>query len=538
MKPVTELLQQGKKSEIWAKYCGFLDLDISEFMKIQYELLNHQIESLANSKMGKTILGNKVPKDAGEFRKIVPLTTYNDYIKYLLDKREDGLPEKPYTWLRTSGRSGEYKFKWIPYTRKMYDMCGEGGFACFILSSSKYKGHISLKKGDKGLYTVAPPPYMSGVMLQTCYDLFDFELFPSPEEAVKMDFMERIQEGMKSALTEGLDYFYGITSILLRISDQLAQSDKSERSEEMKKLLKNPKVILRLLRAMVKAKMNGRKIYPKDLWKVKGLFCAGTDTSIFKEKVKELWGRFPMEAYGSTEFGSIALQSWNTEGLIFLPRNSFYEFIPGKDYYTMKEDPNYKPSMLTLDEVKPNEEYVFVGTNFYGGILTRYISGDLIKIISLKDEDAGLKLPQMVFCTRADNIIDIGGFTRLTEKIIWRAIEDSKIEYTEWTARKEYDAKKPILHLYIELKNGNYKKQDLEVNIHNSLKQIDEPYSELESMAGVKPLRVSIFSKGTFRRYFEERQAAGADLGHLKPPHINPSDTIITSLNRMSSWQL
>jgi hypothetical protein len=538
MKPVTELLRQGKKQEIWNRYCGFLDLDMGEFKANQNDLLMDQIGSLAACQFGKRILGKKVPGSVEEFREVVPLTTYADYTDFLLEKREDGLPEKPYVWLRTSGRSGEYKFKWIPYTKKMYDVCGEGGFALWILSAARHKGDFALKEGDKGLYTVAPPPYMSGISLQVCYELFDFELFPPPEEAVKMDFQERIQEGIKSALKEGIDFFYGITTILMKISDQLEEAGRSGKSKEMKELIKNPKVILRFLKAILKAKLHRRNIYPKDLWKVKGLFCAGTDTSIYKEKVKKLWGKAPLEAYGSTEFGSIAIQSWNTEGLIFLPKNSFYEFIPGKDYYTMKENPAFKPKVLTLSEVTANEEYVFVGTNFYGGVLTRYISGDLVKIISTEEREAGIKLPQIVFSTRADNVIDIGSFTRLTEKIIWQAIEDSKIAYTEWTARKEYEAEKPVLKLYIETKDTNNNIKEIEHRIHESLKLIDEPYRELETMAGMKPLKVAVLSKGTFRRYYEERQAAGADLGHLKPPHINPQESVLKNLQRMSAWQL
>ena len=33
-----------------------------------------------------------------------------------------------------------------------------------------------------------------------------------------------------------------------------------------------------------------------------------------------------------------------------------------------------------------------------------------------------------------------------------------------------------------------------------------------------------------FRSYLLRQQAAGADLAHLKPPHVNPSDAVIESL--------
>ena len=41
---------------------------------------------------------------------------------------------------------------------------------------------------------------------------------------------------------------------------------------------------------------------------------------------------------------------------------------------------------------------------------------------------------------------------------------------------------------------------------------------------------VSYLPKGTFDNYTAQRQAQGADLAHLKPPHINPSDKILSLL--------
>ena len=539
MTNVTELLRQGKKAEIWETYCGFLDLSIDEFMEIQNNLLMDQIERLKNCELGKRLLGSRVPKSVEEFRERVPLTTYNDYSEYLLEKREDVLPEKPYLWVHTSGRSGEYTYKWAPYTKGMYDALGEGLFAIFILSSCKKKGDIVLKEGDKMVFTLAPLPYISGLFIRTALDQFNFKVFPPYEEAVEMDFQERIKIALQMALTEGLDFFYGISSLMLKISEQFSQTDKSMKdNKELKSVLRNPKALLRLIRALLKAKMHRRNILPKDIWKLKAVMCGGTDTSIFREKIIELWGKTPYEGYGSTEFGIISDQSWNTEGMVFLPKANFWEFIPEEEYNKWAKDKGYTPLVLTLNEVKPDQKYVLVGTNFHGGIFTRYISDDLIKVISVEDKGAGLKLPQIVFSSRIGDLIDMGGFTRLTEKIIWKAIENSNFAYTDWVVRKEYKDKNPVLHLYIELKDNDITIPEMEERIHECLKKLDEPYKDLETMAGVKPLRVTVLTKGTFSRYIEERQAAGADLAHLKPKRMNPSDTIMKNILRMSSWQL
>ena len=47
-----------------------------------------------------------------------------------------------------------------------------------------------------------------------------------------------------------------------------------------------------------------------------------------------------------------------------------------------------------------------------------------------------------------------------------------------------------------------------------------------------EPLKVTILSKGAYRRFMAEKSAAGADLAHLKPPHMNASDQDIEMLLR------
>ncbi len=143
MSNATELFRQGKTREIWQKYCGFIDLSIDGVMKIQKRLLMEQIDLLSKCKLGKKIMGNKIPKSVEEFRKNVPLTTYDDYAPYLSEKREDILPEKPYIWCRTTGKTGQYK--WVPYTERMYKVMGEAFLTSIIFATSKKKGRFSLE---------------------------------------------------------------------------------------------------------------------------------------------------------------------------------------------------------------------------------------------------------------------------------------------------------------------------------------------------------------------------------------------------------
>lgn len=538
MERLLDLYRQGDMKEIWQRYCGFLDLSIEEFMSSQFRLLEEQLHTWRESALVTRIFHSRLPETVKEFRERAPLTTYEDYVDILLKKNESELTEKPYAWIHTSGRSGEYEFKWIPYTRAMYDSLSIGTLACFILGPCKRRGQITLKENDRFMFTLAPLPFISGLCMQALHEQFNFHIWPPYEEALSMDFFERIKKGIKLAFSEGIDYFYGITSVMLNISEQLEQGAKSGTSEEMRSLLRNPRVLLRLLWGSLKAKLRGGALRPRDLWNVKGIMCSGMDSSIYKERIRALWGEYPWEVYGCTEFGFVAYQHFASSGLVFRDSSDFYEFMDIEDYAKWKEDRSYRPQLRLLSEVEADKEYALVGTNFHGGVLVRYVVGDAVKIISLSDERIGLELPQAVFSTRVDDVIDIAGFTRLTEKAIWTAIESSGVAYVDWIVTKEYRDDNPVLHLYIETRQDGHDPEPVGRMIHEQLKKSDRPYRDLEEMAGIRPLRVTLLSRGTFIRYLQERQAAGVDLAHTKPPHMNPPAKVVERLLAMSSLKL
>ena len=205
MATAIELLREGRKDEIWKKYCGFLDLSLDDFMAIQERLLLEQINLLSQCGRGRELLGGKVLTSVEEFRASVPFTTYGDYQHYLVNKEEEGLPAKTHSWLHTSGRSGEYRFKWIPFTEAMIKRMGECGMSSVIMSSALKKGHFAWQEGDNMLFALAPVPYFSGAALKALVKEFPFRFLPPMEQAVNMDFQDRIKEGFRLALKEGLD---------------------------------------------------------------------------------------------------------------------------------------------------------------------------------------------------------------------------------------------------------------------------------------------------------------------------------------------
>jgi hypothetical protein len=519
-----ELFKTGDHERIWQKYCGFLDLSLQEFMEIQEQLLMEQIELVYNSPLAKKFMPQK-PKDVAEFRQLVPLTTYDDYAPYISDKNEDFLALKPYFWGHTSGRGGT--FKWVPYTERALERIVNLGIALIILACANRRDEVNIESGLRMMHNLPPPPYITGTLARFSSPILDArDIPPFDEKYDNMDFETRTQVGFQIALRTGVDVLSSLTSVLVKMGERFTES-----SGQMKanKFMLNPMIMWRLIRAWLRSRNEGRPLLPKDLWPLKGLMCYGTDTSIYREQLINYWGKEPLETYGATETGVIATQAWNKKNMTFSPSSCFLEFAPEEEWLKSRENKDYQPSTVLLNEVKPGERYEVITTHFYGMPFLRYRIGDLIKITSLEDEESGIKLPQMVFASRADGLIDIAGFPRLDEKTIWQAIANTGIRYEDWSARKEYEEDTPVVRLYIEPKE-EIGAEELERRVHQELAAIDSHYADLESMLGIRPLRVTLLPTESFQRYYERRKASGANLAHLKPPHMNASDTIMQDL--------
>ena len=525
MTTLAELFKQNRQDELWQRCCGFIDLSLEDFMRIQRRLLLEQMELLKKCHLGRYIMNGADPASMEEFREQVPLTTYADYAPYLLKRRMDVLPKKPLLWQYTSGKSGEYPYRWAPVTARQLEEIEPILFALLIFSTCKQRGEINLRKQDKLLYGVAPPPYASGTMTRAFpNELFD--ILPSVDEAERIPFEERMQLGFDMALSKGLDLMVTMSSVAVAIGDRLSQRGKKT---NVKALFKKPKAFSRLVKSVIKSKLAHRSLLPKDIWPLQGLVTFGMDGSVYKEKIKEMWGRYPLDSHGSTEAVMIAMQTWDYQGMTFVPNLNFLEFIPEEESIKSWQDPTYKPSTLLLDQVKPGN-YELVITSFHGGPFIRYKLGHLVKIASLRNEQLNIDIPQMTFLSRIDDQIDIAGFTRLSEKVIWQAIENSGLTYEGWTARKEVNGE-PKLHLYIELKENGYAAPERIANaVHEQLKKLDTPYTELESFTGLRPLEVTVLPEGAFESYKLRQQAAGAELAHQKVPHLNASDDTIDFL--------
>lgn len=534
MADTLSLLRQGREPDIWHMCCGFVDLGLEEFMAIQRRLLLEQLDVLARSKLGNRLLHGRKPRSVEEFCQSVPFTTYRDYCPELPQKDVSVLPEKPVLWQHTSGRTGEYGTKWVPLTSRYCYHLARVLLGLAILSGSHQRNMITrLEERPKMVYAVAPRPYTSGTLVYILNKEFPIQCMPELAAAEKMSFEQRLREGFKLALNNGLDGFGGLSLALVAIGDRFRTG---AATINRKKLLTQPKALLRITAALLKSRSRGQPLLPRHLWSLKGITGGGTDSVVLREKVNELWGRYPLDTYTCTEGTVIATQVWDYRHMTFIPHLNFLEFIPENEHLHGRADPKYTPKTVLLDQVRAGEVYEIVITNFHGGPMTRYRIGDMVRITSLTNEHAGIETPQMVFERRADDLIDLGGYIRLTEKTIWQAIENSGLDYVDWVARKS-PGEKPLLELFIELRPGAaISEPAVAASILNEVRRLDERvnaasiYDSFVSMVGAAPIVVRLLPDGAFERYTAAQRARGADLAHLKPPHINPPDSVVMML--------
>jgi len=176
-------------------------------------------------------------------------------------------------------------------------------------------------------------------------------------------------------------------------------------------------------------------------------------------------------------------------------------------------------------------KYEPVVTNFYGGCVFRYRTGDLVEVVSLRDETNGFDLPMIRFFSRADNVINLSGMIRLNEKACWRVLEKSGVQYKDWLVTKEVRDEKIFIRFYVETFEPRRRVRN---RLRKAAAKTVATFEEIPEVLGYNPLDVSILTEGTFARYRSEREAEGADLGQIKPMHVNPKPLHLERIKKIS----
>lgn len=516
-------LRKEPPEQLWQEYCGFLDLSLDKYMQMQKHLLMEQISLMAKSRLGRVLMGSKIPDTVEEFRASVPLTTFENYADTLLMKREEELPAVPVVWLDTTWEGGDYPQKTAPYSRSMLDTYRDNLFAVLLIAHAVKKGTFHVRPNARVLYALAPLPYATGLFPELMKGEIDFRFMPPVQEALTLPLSQQMARGLEMALKGGMDQFFGMSSILYYISQNLLSGSGAGR----KKLAGiSPRMLFRLLAARYRSNRDGVPILPKDLFHLDTFVCVGNDSALYKDELERCWGRRPLEIVGGTEPALIGTETWSRDGLVLFPDACFYEFIPEREILKNLDDPDYVPRTYLMDELNPNQLYEMVITVFKGGAFMRYRVGDVYRCLRLKNPKDGLDFPQFEFVDRVPGVIDIGGFTRITQREIVKVLEMSHLKVEDWCALKEYDENKhAYLQMFVEMDQGEQgapgDAKIIKEHLSVYFRYFDQDYSSLKRLIKVEPLKVDIVPGGSFAR-FEER--FGHRLRRINPPAADVVD--------------
>ena len=233
----------------------------------------------------------------------------------------------------------------------------------------------------------------------------------------------------------------------------------------------------------------------------------GTDTALYRDELEEAWGIRPLEIAGGTEPTCMGTETWSKNGLVLFPDACFYEFIPETELRREMADPNYVPNTYLMNELVAGQNYELVITVLHGGAFLRYRVGDVYRCLRLRNASDRLDLPQFEYVDRIPSVIDIAGFTRITQREIEKVIRLSRLPIAHWFAVKEYgEQNRSFLNLYVELDMEDADANTIGCQLlrdHLALyfHSYDGDYSDLKRLLNTDPLKITVIKSGSMERY-------------------------------------
>ncbi len=429
MAPEAKFFQNSSDTDLWQRYCGFMDLSMDAYMEIRGYMSLEQVKLVAGAPLASKIMGGSQPDSVKMFRSVVPITTYDDYADFIGAGPDGALGngalgngalgngalgngalgngalgngalgngalgngalgngalgngssgsgpagigescETPYFWCHSAGRGGNVK--WIPYTQRAFDRIAKYGVAVAILSAAEKRGDISPEPGDKVLVKLAPRPYASGTFMAHLMEYFPYHSLPPLDDAESMEFGERTKLAFEQGLSQGIDYIFSVSTVLAKIAEKFSGE---EHNFKLSSAILQSKVFRRLAWAWLRGKRGRRQMMPRDLWSLKVLVTLGVDTPALEEKLAAMWGKVPYQVYGTTEMMISGVQGWNKKGMT-LPDMAFWEFIPDDPWERLRDDPTFQPATILMDELEVGQQYELVYRHFHDLATPGYLPG-------------------------------------------------------------------------------------------------------------------------------------------------------------------
>lgn len=530
-----------------------LDFYASRAVKQQERNLRKLMKQNKNTVYGK-LHNFKDVKTVDDYRRIVPYSSYPDYIDYverMAEKGEKNLITRKHVgkFNESSGSTGKSKLvpmsDWGAWVCQCYTFSAPVGCAY-----NYFKKQGKKMPPQKGLLTIEVLDHKtpSGqtaaglaahpmLFLKHMTPLFVTSpkevMFPKTREPMDMHYMK-----LRWALEcEDVSYMSTVFITMLEamfsylennwemLCDDIEKGIINEsivcppdvRKRLEKKLKPNPKRAQALRREFVKG-FDDEAIVPRIWPKCGWMFGMSTGSlSLFTKKLRRYIGPdIPMHqlGYAASEGVMAVPRELNTDEYVMLPQNGFYEFLP--------VDAPEGTRTLTISELEVGQEYEIIVTNMSG--FYRYRIEDVVKVTGFHKQS-----PKIQFRYRLNQIANITG-----EKINQHAFDLLISDLCEATGE---DFNGYSLFADRTTSPGHY---CLLIEPKNDVPDSEcARYAEIfekrlcETNALVMPqirngalghCEVKFLKPGTYNEYREMKGRQGANLNQLKPVKVIDND--------------
>lgn len=416
-------------------------LGLAELAKLKYysKRANKMQEKLLLSLMKKnksTVYGKannfKDVNSIEDYRKIVPLTTYEDYADYVqrMMKGEKGLITNAYyrRFAASSGSTGKAKI--IPLSAKSEWVCQCFGFSAPVGSAFNYfRKQGRLMPQQKGLNTaeIGCEKLESGKSVSCISSVPLLNLKPlvpifasSPKELQFVDDDTKMDSHylkLRFALPKR-DISYLTTIFITTLESMFFYMEENwemlcddiekgiinpdiecppEMRVKLEKRMKPDPKRAEELRNEFRKGFDCAPIVPRIWPNISWMFGMGTGAvAIYQKKLQRYLGNIPAHYLGyaaSEALMAVPLELDSFE-YVMLPHNGFYEFRP-------VESDDYD-NLLTIKDLEVGKEYEVILTNTSG--FYRYRIEDVIRVTGFYHES-----PKITFCYRLNQVANISG---------------------------------------------------------------------------------------------------------------------------------
>ena len=495
-----------------------------------------------------------------EYRKKVPLSTYDDYEPYvrrMVDNNEQGLIscEAPEHYALSSGSIGVPKH--IPVVKAELDKYGKYGTAmCFGVMDEYYRNTTgrSFKSGfgvdcvelkfQETKYGV-PKGAISGNTMKQVKDMTKYFMEPpwdviNPQANMDLKYLraryalERkdivfMDAAFMTALVDLIDYMRANWEMLVkdiyhgRINKEvdIPQEWREKFEAGMKP---NPKRAKELAREF---KKGSDRLIPRIWPDIQFIGSIGTGGFFtYSKKMRRYTGRnvpFNNLSYAASEGLFATARHAGDTSYVLIPDGGFYEFIPAKN-----DDDS---QILTIDQLEEGEDYEIIITNLSG--FYRYRIKDVIRVTGFYNES-----PMVQFVYRKSQMLSIAGEKTNEEAVRWsieQFMKDTGLVVNDYSVFANTDTQPGHYTFYME-PDRVVPKEDLKKYrdaIEERMMQANPSYGNKIRTGVLSPMELKFVQLESYQLYRDMMITKGTSANQLKPVRVIDTPVKLRFFNRV-----